>query len=238
MQMSNLPPWPDMEALFWLALTGALYVVFFRWRKAVGEAAWAQPLLWAAGLLMAILVFLDIDPARYQKGGDWLIYLLALSTVSIAVPIYDNRHIIRAAAFVFLGAMSIGSIIAAGSAVAMVTLFDFEATLRASLQATLATKSITSPFAYGVADEIGGLPVLAMGIVILTGNFAVLCAARLFALGGLSDPRAQGLALGVIAHGIGTAEAVRRSALMGSFAGLAMGVNGVLTSLVLPLVFL
>jgi len=102
----------------------------------------------------------------------------------------------------------------------------------------LATKSITSPMAFGVADEIGGLPVLAMGVVIVTGNFGVLVAPKIFATFGLTDERAQGLALGVVTHGIGTAEAVRRSALMGSFAGLAMGVNGVLTSLILPFVFL
>lgn len=234
MRISEIPLWPDGEGWFWLCVTLALYALFVRLRHRLGDSAWAQPLLWGAGLIMAGLLIFDIEPARYQKGGDWLIYFLALSTVSIAVPIYDNRHAIRAAAPAFLIAMSLGSLIAAGSAVAMASLLDFDAALRA----TLATKSITSPFAYGAAEEIGGLPVLAMGIVIVTGNFGVLVAPHLFSFFGLSDVRAQGLALGVVTHGIGTAEAVRRSALMGSFAGLAMGLNGVLTSLVLPLVFL
>lgn len=234
MRISEIPFWPDGEGWFWLVLTIVLYAVLLRVRQKLNGAGWAQPLLWVAALLIATLLVFDIELARYQKGGDWLVYLLALSTVSIAVPIFDNRHVIRAAAMPFMMAMGLGSLIAVGSAVAMAAWLDFDAALRA----TLATKSITSPFAYGAAEEIGGLPVLAMGIVIVTGNFGVLVAPKLFAVFGLTDIRAQGLALGVATHGIGTAEAVRRSALMGSFAGLAMGVNGVLTSLVLPLVFL
>lgn len=234
MRMSDVPAWPDAQGLLWLAATLAVYFVLVRLRTKTGEAGWAQPLLWAAALLIAALAVFEVELAEYQKGGDWLVYVLALSTVSIAVPIFDNRHIIRAAAGPFLAAMSVGSLVAAGSAVAMAQWLDFDAALRA----TLATKSITSPFAFGVAEEIGGLPSLAMGIVIVTGNFGVLVAPRLFAVLGISDLRAQGLALGVAAHGIGTAEAARRSALVGSFAGLAMGLNGVLTSLVLPLVFL
>lgn len=234
MRISDVPALPDMQGLFWLSTTLFVYFVLVRLRRKTGDAGWSQPLLWAAGFIIAALWVFDIDLAAYRKGGDWLIYVLALSTVSIAVPIFDNRHIIRATAAPFLLAMTLGSLVAAGSAVAMAHWLDFDAALRA----TLATKSITSPFAFVVAEEIGGMASLAMGIVIVTGNFGVLVAPRLFAVFGLSDPRAQGLALGVAAHGIGTAEAVRRSALIGSFAGLAMGLNGVLTSLVLPLVFL
>lgn len=234
MRLTELPAWPGLEGMFWLLLTLALYQGLWRVRARLNEAGWAQPLLWGAVIIAGLLVGLDIELARYQLGGDWLIYILALSTVSIGVPIYDNRHVIRAAAGPFLTAMCLGSVLAAGSAVAMADLLDFEPALRA----TLATKSITSPMAFGVAKEIGGLPVLAMGIVIVTGNFGVLVAPKIFSVFGLTDPRAQGLALGVVTHGIGTAEAVRRSALIGSFAGLAMGVNGVLTSLILPFVFL
>lgn len=234
MRLTELPAWPGLEGLFWLLLTLALYRGLSILRARLQETAWAQPLIWGAIILCALLLGLDIDLARYQLGGDWLIYTLALSTVSIGVPIYDNRHVIRAAAVPFVTAMGLGSVLAAGSAVAMAGWLDFDAALRA----TLATKSITSPMAFGVADEIGGLPVLAMGVVIVTGNFGVLVAPKIFATFGLTDERAQGLALGVVTHGIGTAEAVRRSALMGSFAGLAMGVNGVLTSLILPFIFL
>ncbi len=230
MHLTNLPDLLGSEGLFWLALTIGLYFIGVRLRARAHDAGWAQPLLWVAGLLIAGLLIFDIELAHYQSGGDWLLYALALSTVSIGVPIYDNRHVIRRAAKSFLGAMIFGSALAVGCAVAMAALLDFDA----ALQATVAVKSITSPMAFGVAQEIGGLPALAMGIVILTGNFGVLVAPRLFGLFGLTDLRAQGIALGVAAHGIGMAEAVRRSALVGSFAGLAMGVNGVLTSLVLP----
>ena len=233
MSLLSLPAWPGWGGLFWLVLTVALYAGFSRLRRQFNDSGWLQPLLWVSATLIAILWIGDISLANYQLGANWLVVILGLSTVSIGVPIYDNFPVIRQAARPFLAAMLIGSVTAVSIALAMAHFMHLDSLLVASL----ATKSITSPLAYGVAIEIGGLPALAMGIVIITGNFAVLIGPKLFALTGLSDVRAQGLAYGVVGHGIGTAEAIRRSALMGSFAGLSMGLNGVLTSLVLPLAF-
>ena len=233
MSLLSLPAWPGAEGLFWLALTVALYAGFSLLRRRLNDSAWLQPLLWVSATLIAILWFGDIALVDYQLGGNWLVVLLGLSTVSIGVPIYDHFPVIRQAAGPFLAAMGIGSVSAVSIALAMAHFMQLDSLLVASV----ATKSITSPLAYSVAIEIGGLPGLAMGIVIITGNFAVLIGPKLFALTGIGDIRAQGLAYGVAGHGIGTAEAMRRSALMGSFAGLSMGLNGVLTSLVLPLAF-
>ena len=232
MSIVNLPDLPGLEGALWIALTLALYALFSCLRAALGGNGLAQPLLWVSAILIAVLVLGDIELARYDRGGDWLLVLLALSTVSIGVPIYDNFPIIRQAAGAFLLAMAIGSVSAVAVALAMAHLMQLDA----AIFATLSTKSITSPLAFGVTSEIGGLPALAMGVVIITGNFGVLVGPKLFALTKLHDERAQGLAYGVAAHGIGTAEAIRKSSLMGSFAGLSMGLNGVLTSIILPYV--
>ncbi len=233
MSLLSPPVAPGWEGLFWLATTLALYVVFIGLRRHFNDSSLLQPLLWVSALIIAALLIGDISLSSYQLGGDWLLVILGLSTVSIGVPIYDNLPIIRQAAGAFFVAMVLGSVSAIGTALAMAAVLQLDP----MIFATLATKSITSPLAFGVSNEIGGLPALAMGVVIITGNFGVLIGPRLFALTGISDVRAQGLAYGVAATGIGTAEAMRRSALMGSFAGLSMGLNGVLTSLVLPVIF-
>ena len=87
-------------------------------------------MIWGAIIIAVLLVGLDIELTRYQLGGNWLIYILALSTVSIGVPIYDNRHVIRAAAVPFLAAMCLGSALAAGSAVMMGGRVGFDAAVR------------------------------------------------------------------------------------------------------------
>ncbi len=234
MSLLELPSAPDWSGWFWLLATLGLYVFFVHLRRHFNNTDWAQPLLWTAGLLVLALLVFEVPLTAYQSGGNWLLVLLFLSTAAIGVPIYDNMQIIRRAARPFLLAMAIGSISAVASALLVGKMLGFDQLL----QATVATKSITSPIAMSVAEEIGGMPVLAAGIVIISGNVGVLLAPTLFALLAVDDPRAQGLALGVAAHGIGTVEAMRQSALIGSFAGLAMGLNGVLTSLVLPILFL
>ena len=232
MSLLSLPDVPGWEGLFWLAATLALYGFFLRLRRHFNDSGLLQPLLWVSALLIAVLLIGDIPLSSYQLGGNWLVVILGLSTVSIGVPIYDNLPIIRQAVGAFFVAMLLGSVSAVGTALVMAYFLQLDAMIFAT-----ATKSITSPLAFGVSNEIGGLAALAMGVVIITGNFAVLIGPKLFAMTGISDIRAQGLAYGVAAHGIGTAEAMRRSALMGSFAGLSMGLNGVLTSLVLPVAF-
>ncbi|MBE8191736.1 MAG: LrgB family protein [Alphaproteobacteria bacterium] len=233
MSILSLPPIPDDVGLFWLFTTCLLYALAVQIRAKLGGSLYAQPLLWVAALLLGGLYWADIALSDYQKGGDWLLLALALSTTAIAAPIYSNRHIIRAAAKPFLASLLVGSSAAVILAVASAYILGLDD----MITATLATRTTTTPIAMGLADEIGGLPVLAMLIAIFAGNITVLMAPFLFRLVGVVDVRAQGVALGVIGSGIGTAEAVRQSHLAGSFAGLAMGVNGVLTGALLPLFF-
>jgi putative effector of murein hydrolase len=89
--------------------------------------------------------------------------------------------------------------------------------------------------AMGVAEQIGGLPSLTAVLVVLTGILGAVLAQVLLRLPGLDDS-ARGFAIGVAAHGIGTARALQISAEAGAFAGLAMGLNAAVTTLLTPLV--
>ena len=100
---------------------------------------------------------------------------------------------------------------------------------------SLAPKSVTTPIAMGVAEAIGGVPALAAVFVILTGIFGATCFPTVFRGLRIHDPAAQGLAVGVTSHGLGTARAFLFSEEMGAFAALAMGLNGLLTAVALPL---
>ncbi|GAB3442606.1 hypothetical protein GCM10027396_10830 [Insolitispirillum peregrinum] len=102
---------------------------------------------------------------------------------------------------------------------------------------SLASKSVTSPIAMAITEQIGGIPSLTAAMVILTGVIGAMIASPLLTALRLKDPLAGGVAVGVAAHGIGTARAFQISPLMGTFAGIAMGLNGLLTAILVPLLF-
>jgi putative effector of murein hydrolase len=127
-------------------------------------------------------------------------------------------------------ALLAGSVTAAGSAVALGAALGLDPTMLR----TLAPKSVTSPIAMAVSEQMGGIPALAAVFVILTGILGALFGPLLFALMRVRSSAAKGLALGVVTHGIGTARAMQIDPVAGAFAALGMGLNGVVTAVVLP----
>jgi putative effector of murein hydrolase len=100
--------------------------------------------------------------------------------------------------------------------------------------ASLAPKSVTTPIAMAVAAEIGGIPSLTAVLVISTGVFGAVFARSVLNVLRIEQPEVRGFALGVASHGIGTARAFQVSEEMGAFAALGMGLNGVFTAFVVP----
>jgi putative effector of murein hydrolase len=101
----------------------------------------------------------------------------------------------------------------------------------------VAPKSVTAPIAMGVSREIGGLPELTAVVVIATGVAGAVLVTPLMDALGIRDWRARGFAAGLAAHGIGTARALQVNPVAGTFAGLALALNGLVTALVAPLLF-
>jgi len=158
-------------------------------------------------------------------------FLLGPATVALAVPLYQQladlrRHWRRILLGVLLGSAT-ASTVAMGAA----------AMMGASLSTVLSLgpKSVTTPIAMGISEKIGGEPTLTAIIVILTGIFGAVIAGPVLDLCRVRDPRARGLAMGVSAHGIGTATAFDEGARTGAFAGMAMALSAVLTATLLPL---
>ena len=160
-------------------------------------------------------------------------FLLGPATVALAVPLYRNIRIVRRALFPMALALVAGAATAVASAVAVAAL------LGASRETLLsiAPKSVTTPIAMGIAEQIGGLPSMTAVFVILTGIAGAMIGTPLLNLVKLRDWRARGFAVGLAAHGIGTARAFQVNELAGTFAGIAMGLNGIATAVLVPLLF-
>ncbi|HNB46767.1 MAG TPA: LrgB family protein, partial [Burkholderiaceae bacterium] len=107
--------------------------------------------------------------------------------------------------------------------------------LTPELLRSLAPKSVTAPVAMGIAEQLGGIPALAAVFAVLTGLVGALTAKALFDALGIRRPEVRGFALGTAAHGIGAARAMQVHADSGAYAGLALGVQVLVATLLIPL---
>jgi len=192
----------------------------------------ANPVLIAVALLVTLLEVTGTPYATYFEGAQFVHFLLGPATVALALPLYRQWSKLRRAALPLIVGLIAGSLTAIASAVGVAALFG------ASHQtiASLAPKSATTPIAMAVAAKIGGIPSLTAVLVISTGVFGAVCARSILNALRVTEPEVRGFALGVASHGIGTARAFQISEEMGAFAGLGMGLNGVFTAFVVPIV--
>jgi len=190
----------------------------------------ANPVLISVTALVALLSLTGTSYQTYFDGAQFVHFLLGPATVALAVPLYTQFRRVRAMLLPVLLGLLAGSLTAVLSAIAIGKLFGASTPTLLSL----APKSVTTPIAMGVAERIGGIPSLTAVLVIATGILGAVGARYLFDALKLRDPAIRGFAIGVASHGIGTARAFQVSEQAGAFAALAMGLNGLLTALLLP----
>jgi predicted murein hydrolase (TIGR00659 family) len=170
------------------------------------------------------------DYTTYFEGAQFIHFLLGPATVALALPLWDNRATIRSSVAPIFLALLAGSIVAASSAILLAQVFG----LPNDVLLSLAPKSTTAPVALGISEAVGGIPTLTAVLVILTGIIGAVMVTPLMNLLKITDWRARGFAVGVAAHGIGTARAFQVNQIAGAYAGIAMALNALLTSLIVP----
>ena len=192
-----------------------------------GRQPLVNPVLIAVVTLVALLLATDTSYADYFDGAQFVHFMLGPATVALAVPLYRQLGALRGAYLATTVAILVGSLTAILSALGIAWALGgtFE-TL-----ASLAPKSVTTPIAMALSDRLGGLASLTAVAVIVTGMVGAIAGGWLLDRARITDQRARGLAIGVAAHGIGTARAFQVNETAGAFAGLAMGLNALATTL-------
>jgi predicted murein hydrolase (TIGR00659 family) len=214
-----------------LTLTLITYLGAFALYKRTGFHPLANPVLMSVAVLVLLLTLTHTSYQTYFQGAQFVHFLLGPATVALAVPLFRQVDKLKRA---FLP-LAIGLI--AGSLTAIVSSVVIARLLGASWQtlASLAPKSVTTPIAMAVAEKIGGLPSLTAVLVITTGVIGAVLGPTVLRMMSINRHDVGGFAIGVASHGIGTARAFQTSTEMGAFAGLAMGMNGIFTAVVVPL---
>ena len=216
-----------------LTLTLAAYQAGLWVFEQFGRRPVLNPVLIAVLLIAGLLTVAGVDYRTYFDGAQFVHFLLGPATVALAVPLYRQFHQVRRSALAIVVSLLAGSAASALSAVGIA--WALGASERTML--SLAPKSVTSPIAMGVSEQVGGLPSLTAVFVILTGIIAASLGTWVLNLVRVKDWKARGFGMGVAAHGIGTARALQVNEVAGAFAGLGMGLNGLATAILLPVLY-
>jgi predicted murein hydrolase (TIGR00659 family) len=217
--------------LLWLTATLIAYLAADAISVACDRHPLANPVLIAVVFVSAILLATGTTFPAYFAGAQFVHFLLGPATVALAVPLVRHLPQVRRALMPMLVALAVGSMTAIVSAVWLARAFGLD---RAAMLA-LAPKSATAAIAMGIAEKIGGDPALTAVLTILTGITGAIIVTPLMNALRLRNYAARGFAAGLASHGIGTARAFQVDPLAGTFAGIALGLNGLLTALLVPL---
>lgn len=218
------------QPLLWLAVTLCVWELARAIDRLAGHHVLSNPTVMSIFVIAALLLVTHTSYRSYFAGGEYIQFLLGPATVALAVPMYANWPVIRRNFAAIIVSLTVGSMVAAGSAMLILHALHVPRLVTISL----GPKSVTTPIAMGISQQLGGSPSLTVVFVMITAIFGILIYPFVFRLGRVTDWRARGLAAGVAMHGLGTARMLTLDDTAGAFAGLAIGLNGVITSLFLP----
>lgn len=215
----------------WIALTLCAFI-FGQWvfKKAKFNPL-LSPIIVAVVSIIALLMLFHVPYEQYFAGAQFIHFLLGPATVALAVPIYEQR---RRLAKLWLP-LAIGILVGSAVAILSVLLLGWLFGLSSQTLISMIPKSVTTPIAMGVSETLGGLPDLTAVFVVITGISGSIIGRAVLRFGHVRADHVLGVSMGLTAHGMGTSASFQVSEKAGAFAGLAMGLSGVATAFLAPL---
>lgn len=211
---------------FGLTLTAAAWCAGCWVQKKTGFLL-CNPLLIAVALVIAVLAVFRIPYAAYSLGGDFIKLMLGPVTAVLALNIYNQRAILRKNFLPVLAGCLVGSLTSLGSVLLLCRVFHVEQALTASLL----PKSVTTAIAMGIAESRGGVAGIAAAAVMVAGITGAVFAPIFAKAFRITEPVAEGLAIGACSHALGTTRAIEIGPVQGAMSSIAICVCGIMTSI-------
>ena len=187
-----------------------------------------HPLITSIFVIIVVLKTMDIEYESFQKGSHLIHFLLGPSVVALGYVLYEQIQYLKGNVISILTSVFVGAIVGIVSVIVMGA--------DAALVATLEPKSVTTPIAMGIAEKSGGIPSLTAVIVVAVGIFGSIVGPFVMKVLGIESRIAKGLALGASSHGVGTSVAIQIGAVEGALSGLAIGLMGIMTAILVPVI--
>ena len=214
---------------FLVAITLGLYHLFKLLQRKVGWLI-LNPILLTICALILFIQLTGIEYDDYKKAGEQIDFWLKPAVVALGVPLYLQLKTIRKQIVPILLSQLVGCI------VGIISVVWTSHLLGASKEVviSLASKSVTTPIAMEISQQIGGIPSLTAAVVVITGILGAMIGYKILHISFVKNPISQGLSMGTAAHAVGTSASMELSARYGAFSSLGLILNGILTAALTP----
>jgi predicted murein hydrolase (TIGR00659 family) len=184
-----------------------------------------NPLLFSVICVILFLLVFHIDYEQFNNGAKYLSYLLTPATVCLAIPLYEQLHLLKSNwKAIFAGILS-GVLTAMLCVLAFAKLFSFTH----EEYVTLLPKSITTAIGMGLSEEMGGIVTITVAAIIITGVLGNVIAEGVCKVFHIDHPIAKGIGIGSASHAIGTSRAMEMGEVEGAMSSLSVAVAGLVT---------
>lgn len=185
----------------------------------------ANPLFIAIILVIGILKLFDIPLESYNEGGNIISMFLAPATAALGVSIYSQLPLLKKNLLPIIVGTAVGSAVSMTSVFIMCKAFHLDEKLTASML----PKSVTTPIAMEISNQLGGIVPVTVAAVIMTGILGAVLAPTLIKVFKIEDAIVAGVAIGTSSHAVGTSKAIEMGEIEGAMSGIAIGVAGIVT---------
>lgn len=217
--------------IFILTLVVGVYLVSV-WLFKKTKLNILHPLLVSIPVLALITHLLGISYESFEKGSRIITFMLGPTVVVLGYLLYEQLAQLKENALSIITSVFVGCLTGILSVIFIARYFGADQALIASLE----PKSVTTPIAMSIAERAGGIPSIAAVVVIVVGIFGGIAGPFILERLGIKSRIARGLALGSAAHGLGTARAMELGTIEGAISGLAIGLMGIMTAILVPVI--
>lgn len=193
-------------------------------RKRTGLAI-INPLLISVIITLVVLLVCDIEYTVYKEGTKVISFFLTPATVCLAVPLYEQFNILKANKKAIL----IGCISGVITSLLVILVMAFLFGISHEEYVTLLPKSITTAIGMELSQELGGNASLCVAAIAITGILGNVIGGYVLKIFRITEPVAQGVALGTASHVIGTSKAMELGEVQGAMGSLSIIVAGIFT---------
>ncbi|AWW48206.1 LrgB family protein [Polynucleobacter paneuropaeus] len=219
--------------LFALFITLAAYQIGLWIYQHFKNNPLANPVAIAILLVCCVIQAIDMPYSSYFEGAQFIHFLLGSATVSLAIPIYRGLSSLKGRSFPLIASLITGGLVSIISGVGIAKLLGAGSEITGAMY----PKSVTAPIAMGIAERIGVSPTLTAIFAVATGILGAILAPFVLNTLGMKAWWQRGFAIGIGAHGIGTSRAFSIHPEAGTYASLAMGMNGVISAIAIPVLY-